>query len=158
MYAFGERAGQSGVHNLGLSAQYQEGPLAVLAAAQKVRVDAVAPSTAQYAYVGGLSYDLGVAKLFGSAQKTEATVTDVKSRTYQLGTSVPTSAAGKVLFSWARTSYDVPRRADTSRNTAALGYDYALSKRTDVYAIYLYDKLSDSGSGSGYTLGIRHAF
>jgi hypothetical protein len=44
------------------------------------------------------------------------------------------------------------------RRTAALGYDHALSKRTDIYAVYLYDKLSTSGSGKGYTAGIRHAF
>jgi predicted porin len=158
MYALGEREGRNEVHNLGLSAQYQQGPLAVLAAAQRVRVDAVAPSTGQYAYLGGLSYELGFAKLFASAQTTDAKVTDVKSRTYQLGTSVPTSAAGKVLLSWARTKNEVPRRADTSRNTAALGYDYALSKRTDLYTIYLYDKLSDRGSGNGFTVGVRHAF
>jgi predicted porin len=158
MYGLGEKAGNTSVNNLGLSAQYQQGPLAVLAAAQRVRVDAVAPSTAQNAYVGGLSYDMGVAKLFAAAERTEKTVTDVKSRTYELGASIPTNPAGKVLLSWARTKNEVPRRADTARSTAALGYDHALSKRTDIYAVYLYDKLSTSGSGNGYTAGIRHAF
>ena len=33
---------------------------------------------------------------------------------------------------------------DQTRQTAAIGYDYPLSKRTDIYAAYMYDHISSS--------------
>jgi predicted porin len=41
---------------------------------------------------------------------------------------------------------------------ASLGYDHFLSKRTDVYAAYSYDKLSRFDSANTFALGIRHTF
>lgn len=158
IYGFGEVAGSTGVNNLGLTARYTGGPLLATVSAQRVRVGATAPSTGQYAYMGGLAYDFNVAKVFASAQKTERTVTDLESTTYQLGTSIPVSAAGKVLASWSRTKADVSPVLETTRNTAAIGYDYNLSKRTDVYAIYLRDKATRFSAGNSYAVGVRHQF
>ena len=61
-------------------------------------------------------------------------------------------------MSWAQTKIEKPTTSDIKRNTAAIGYDYFLSKRTDVYAIYLYDKLTSYSVGNSYALGIRHTF
>jgi predicted porin len=44
------------------------------------------------------------------------------------------------------------------RDTAAAGYDYNLSPRTDLYAVLMYDKISNAGKGNTYIAGIRHRF
>ncbi|MBE0589996.1 MAG: porin, partial [Hydrogenophaga sp.] len=38
------------------------------------------------------------------------------------------------------------------------GYVHSLSKRTELYAVGMNDKIEGLSSGSGYSLGIRHRF
>jgi predicted porin len=45
-----------------------------------------------------------------------------------------------------------------TRDTWTLGYDYNLSKRTDVYAMLMHDKITTFVSGTSYGFGIRHRF
>jgi predicted porin len=158
IYAPGEKTGDSSVSNLGLHLRYRQGPLTAVLSGQRMRTAALAPSTGQYAYLAGLSYDFGPVKLYGSAQATDNAVTDVTSRTGQLGASVPVTAKGAILVSWARTTVDNPKLAIGTHNTAALGYDYNLSRRTDVYATYLYDHINGRVVGNSYATGIRHTF
>ncbi|WP_295956429.1 porin [Rhodoferax sp.] len=158
IYGVGEVLGNTAVNNAGLSLNYTSGLLVAVLSAQNVRTAAVTPSTGQRAYQAGFSYDFGKAKLYGSAQGTDNAVTDIKTHTYQVGTSIPVTAAGAVLVSWAHTSTDNPKAASVNRNTAALGYDHFLSVRTDVYATYLYDKTSNQAVGNSVGLGIRHRF
>ncbi len=80
------------------------------------------------------------------------------SHTYELGLSIPATPTAAVLVEWARTTQSAPKEKDSIRNTASVGYDYYLSKRTDVYAVYSYDKLSGKPSGSTYGVGMRHTF
>lgn len=158
VYAPGEVAGKSSVNNLGVHLRYTEGPLTAVLSAQRNRTAAVAPSTGQDAYLAGLAYDAGWAKLYASAQATDNAVTDITSRTWQLGTSVPVSKSGSILASWARTTVDNPKLKVGAHNTAGLGYDYFLSRRTDVYVTYLYDHIDGKVKGNSYALGIRHTF
>jgi predicted porin len=158
IYAPGEVAGNNSVNNAGLHLRYVDGALSAVLSAQRVRTAAVAPSTGQQAYLIGLAYDFGPLKLYGSAQATDNAVSDITSRTYQLGASVPVAAVGSILASWARTGVDNPRSAVGTHNTAALGYDYFLSRRTDVYLTYLYDHIDGRARGNSYALGIRHTF
>ena len=51
-----------------------------------------------------------------------------------------------------------PKNAVTGRNTGSAGLDYFLSKRTDLYLVSVYDKLSGSGTAMTYAAGIRHLF
>ncbi|SFA68768.1 Outer membrane protein (porin) [Collimonas sp. OK607] len=158
IYAPGEVAGDSAVSNYGLHLRYQHGPLAAVLSAQRFRSSAVAPSTGQYAYLTGFSYDFGPVKLYGSAQATDSAVTAIKSHTYQAGVSVPVTTTSSLQFSWARTNVDNPKAATGIRNTAGLGYDYFLSRRTDIYVNYLYDHVAGHEVGNSYALGIRHLF
>jgi predicted porin len=158
IYAPGEVAGDSSVRNYGLHLRYKHGPLAAILSGQRVRTAVVAPSTGQDAWLAGMSYDAGPVKLYGSAQATDNAVTSIKSRTYQAGASVPVTPTGSILFSWARTGVDNPKAVVPTHNTAGLGYDYYLSKRTDVYATYLYDRIDGRAAGNSYALGIRHLF
>ena len=158
IYAPGEVAGDSAVSNYGLHLRYKHGALQAVLSGQRFRTGAVAPSTGQYAYLGGFSYDLGTVKLYGSAQATDNAVTDIKSRTWQAGASVPVTPTGAILFSWARTGIDNPKAVVGAHNTAGLGYDYYLSRRTDIYTTYLYDHINGRRVGNSYALGIRHLF
>jgi predicted porin len=158
IYAPGEVTSNSSVRNYGLHLRYKHGPLAAVLSGQRVRTAAVAPSTGQYAYLAGVSYDFSRVKLYGSAQTTDNAVTAVKSRTYQAGASVPVTPEGAILFSWARTGIQNPKAATGAHNTAGLGYDYNLSRRTDVYLTYLYDHINGRPIGNSYATGIRHVF
>lgn len=126
-------------------------------------------------FVGG-SYDLQFMKLFGTLNYSTARLIgdaddsqyDLKSNTIQLGTSVPLGK-GSVLFSWARTNVKADGdfsavlgssgvRSSITRNTASLGYDYSFSKRTDIYSIVSYDKITDQSSGVSIGIGLRQRF
>jgi hypothetical protein len=61
-----------------------------------------------------------------------------------------------VLLSWAHTQQR--GAAVLRRDTAAVGYDANLSPRTDVYAVFLYDKLSTAACGNSFALGWRERF
>jgi predicted porin len=54
---------------------------------------------------------------------------------------VPVGVVSSILAEWATTKQNAPRNQHTIRHTASIAYDYSLSKRTDVYAVYSYDKL-----------------
>lgn len=141
------------------------------------------PETKQTSYMAGGSYDFGVAKLFAQYEQTTqefaAAGTDRKYKTYQLGASMPVNAAGKVLLSWANTKVDLPAGVspytvvpgfpalptgvattgvNPTRNTVTLGYDHAMSKRTDLYALFMNDKYTGLSSGNSFAAGIRHRF
>ena len=137
----------------------------------------------QASYMGGATYDFGAVKLFAQYEQTvqefNAANTDRKFKTYQLGASVP-MGAGKFLVSWANTKIDLPAAGvspytvvpgfpalpagvatsgvDPKRDTVTFGYDHALSKRTDVYALLMVDKYTGLETGKSMGVGIRHRF
>jgi predicted porin len=65
---------------------------------------------------------------------------------------------GSFLLSWAQTKIEAPGTADARRDTGAFGYDYYVSKRTDLYAVAQYDKLNSANGASTFGVGIRHKF
>lgn len=105
----------------------------------------------------GATYDFGVVKLYGQYQYIKNTIStgDAKSNGGQLGVSIPVGP-GSVLASYAYTK--TSGAADVKRNTWAIGYDYSLSKRTDVYAAYFRDKVSDLSTADTFGVGIRAKF
>lgn len=166
IYSFGDKTGDpnygnTNFNNVGINAIYAtpQSPLTIGLAAQRVREVAAKPSTEEFAYIGGVAYDFKRVKLYGSAEATHSDITDLDAKTYQIGAGVPVTPKGTILASWANTKLDWPVSSkDTKRDTAAVGYDYFLTKNTDVQAVYLYDKVSNKPSGSSYMFGIRRAF
>lgn len=157
-YSASSVTGHQGRDNLGLHLIYKHGPLQVAMSAQRVRAASTAPTAEQYLYLAGAAYDARFAKFYGAMQTTNTTTSHVGSHTYELGVSVPVTSVSSVLAEWAVTKQSAPRNQDTVRNTGSIAYDYFLSKRTDVYAVYSYDKLSSHASGSTYGMGMRHTF
>lgn len=107
----------------------------------------------------GASYDLQAVKLFGQVQRTELEnpATTIKLQTSQLGAAVPIGT-GRVLASYAHTAKTQTAVADAKRDTLSIGYDHFLSKRTDLYAVLVSDKVDTLGRGTGLALGLRHSF
>ncbi|GLU35035.1 porin [Trinickia caryophylli] len=158
MYGVSSTTGHQGHDNVGIHLNYANGPFLAVFSAQRVRTAAVALTTGQYLYLVGASYDAKVVKLYGAAQMTSDTAVQTGSHTYELGVSVPLSPSNMILAEWARTRHSAPLDASSVRNTGTIAYDHLLSKRTYVYAVYSYDKLSGSPSGSTVGVGIQHTF
>jgi predicted porin len=114
-------------------------------------------------YALGASYDFGVAKLMGqySVVKDETGGADDKAKFFQVGVSVPVTAAGNLMVSYGQTKYE-DGVVEPKLKQFSVGYDYSLSKRTGVYAALTTKKLSDAGmiddTATTYAVGLRHAF
>ena len=150
----------SGVgRNISANALYFGGPFAATVAWQQVK-NGVFPVPAgfakQNAIQAGGSFDLGVAKLFAQAGsvKTDAAV-DMKTTLYQFGASAPIGA-GRLLASYGNAK--TKTAAVSTRKTLTLGYDYNLSRNTDVYAVVMNDKATGLDAGNTVAGGLRVRF
>lgn len=158
IYGLGEVAGDSGKGNFGLHANYVNGPFSAVFSTQRFRVPVTAPMTEQKGHLLGATYDFKVAKVYGSFLKTEASGEVNDTKTYDLGVKVPVTQSGALLAEWAQTKRTRAAVPENKRNTASIGYDHFLSKRTDVYVIYSYDKQTSFQSADTIGFGIRHTF
>jgi predicted porin len=158
IYGVSGTTGHQGRDNVGLHLTYIHGPMTAVFSAQRVRTAVVLPATPQNLYLAGAAYDFKLVKLYAAAQMTSNNAAETGSHTYELGLSVPINASNDIRAEWARTKRSAPRDADTVRNTATVAYDYILSKRTYVYAVYSYDKLTANPSGSTVGVGMQHTF
>ncbi|MEO8839335.1 MAG: porin [Herbaspirillum sp.] len=158
-YQFGEQAGDSGKNNVGANLLYFNGPLSLTAFYENSQMSNPQPTVlvnrSKTWFIGG-GYDLKVVKLFATYQKASLDNIDQNAKTWSLGASAP-MGAGKILAAYAQTKADVPG-SSAKRSTASLGYDYNLSKRTDLYAIYMNDRITDLDTGNSFGVGIRHQF
>ncbi|MGJ7487615.1 porin [Variovorax sp. LT2P21] len=170
-YQFGEQlstTGNDGKKNVGLSVLYFNGPWSATAYYERDQVSnsgtsaplttvvagMAVPETKKDWMVGG-SYDPGFAKFFVTYGGAKTEVADYDARTTSLGVSVPVGA-GAILAAIARTK--VEGAYDGSRTTGSVGYDYFLSKRTDLYAVLMQDRITDRSHGNSVGLGMRHRF
>jgi predicted porin len=155
IYGLGEVPDRNGVSNVGLHANYANGPLTAVFSSQRVRTPVTAPMTQQNATIGGVAYDFKLAKLFASLGHTSAEGVRNETHTSSLGVRVP-AGSGAVMAEWARTRRETT--GSTTRDTGSLGYDYFLSKRTDLYLVYSRDRLTAFSPESSVALGVRHTF
>lgn len=154
---------------VGYSLTYGSGPLLVSFSGETINHPTLPPppvvpagnqkqgqDTAQL----GASYDFGAVKLFAQWSQTGIDLPLAASRdhkTVQLGASAP-MGAGNLLLSVANTTRSETGAPDTKRTTWALGYDHNLSKRTDLYAVLMNDRVTGLKSGSSVAVGVRHRF
>ncbi|SDD27558.1 Outer membrane protein (porin) [Cupriavidus sp. YR651] len=173
IYGFGEQAGSNSKNKWGGNVTYFAGNLAATVAFQQVKFDNapfdltnstnafITGFDKQTAVQAGASYDFQLVKVFLQGQYIKTNVNanvngDIKHMNGQVGASVPVGA-GSVLatYSYDKTLNDV---ASFKRNTFAVAYDYNLSKRTDLYAAYFYDKITGIEHGDSFGVGVRHKF
>lgn len=171
MYSLGETTtGNANNRRVGYSLTYaQGGPLMVSLSGERVDrpslplppvVAAGNQKQKQATDQLGVSYDFGIAKLFAQHSRTRIDLPSSalrQFRTNQLGTSVPLGA-GRLLLSGAVTGKNETALSDVRRTTWSLGYDHDLSKRTDVYAVLMRDRVSNLQDGTTIAVGVRHRF
>lgn len=164
--ALGEGATGSRGTNYGVSLAYEKGPLSTALTWQRVRHgEGVSPPSPelptgfarQETWQAGLAYDLTVVKLYG--QYTRIHTRDLsgsRMEIWGLGAALPVGA-GRVL---AQYGYARARSAgiEPSHTTVSLGYDHALSRRTDAYAVYMNDRVSGLDAGNSLAAGVRLRF
>lgn len=178
--------GNAGGGNSAVRASYAQGPLTTALVWQGVKKDpstfadgTTSNDTATWQLAA--TYDFTVVKLFAHVgaiknKGTAAAPAHIGYRVWDISASVPLGA-GRVLAGYASrktgdTVGPVPAAVpggNVQRNILSLGYDYSLSKRTNVYAIAMHDSthtrtltttapaiLAASGNSVGF--GIRHRF
>ncbi len=116
----------------------------------------------------GASYDFGVVKAFGqytyikkSGDASSGTFSsvDMKDKIVQLGVSVPVTDKAAVMASFGQLKHTVAGvDGSTKDEQFSLGYDYTLSKRTDVYGVFSNARRTGLISGQTYAVGIKHNF
>jgi len=164
----GENATGAAGKNYGVSLVYEKGPLAATAVWQRVKNgDGISPTSPftvappgfakQDTWQLDLSYDLSLVKLYGQFMHVSTRATDnTSSKIWSLGASVPVGA-GHVLAQYGSATASVGG-AEPNHNVLSLGYDYALSKTTDVYAVYMSDKMTGLSAGNSVAGGLRLRF
>jgi len=178
MYGFSNAAGSNGLHTDGAQLLYFNGPFAATAVYQYVNYNVapgdigtttVAGLTSQSVAQLGVSYDLKFAKLYAQYMYTfnADSLGNYKVNTGQLGATIPLGV-GHIMLSDAYSRDQGGFKL--THNTWALGYDYPLSQRTDVYAAYMSDRYTGGqsasaiaagatvGTGNTVGMGLRHTF
>ena len=156
----GEGAAGSNGKNLGANVLYFNGPLAATVAWQRVQNGAFgAPAgfIAQTAWQIGASYSLEAVKLYGqySDVSTSATVND-KTHLWSFGAAVPIGN-GRALAQYG-TARAHAGPVETTNKTLTVGYDYNLSRTSDVYAVFMNDKVTGLSNGNTLAGGLRIRF
>ena len=146
--------------NWGASASYITGPFAASLVYEQVKTSPQplpAGFQHQNAIQLGATYDFKFLRVYGQLGrvKTEAD-TDIQSILYQLGAAIPLGSS-VVLMSYGHSHMKTSLTATTDQ-IASLGYDYFLSKSTDLYVAAMYEKLSFTSNGNSFAGGIRHRF
>ena len=157
-YQFGEQANNGGTHNLGVNVLYFNGPFAATAFYEHDEVSNPVPAVftggdTKKDWMLGASYDFTAVKFYGTFGRASADVAPDRDKTWSLGASVPVGA-GKVLAGFAHSDTNT----GATRRTGTLGYDYFLSKTTDVYAMVMHDSITGFNSGTSFGAGIRKSF
>ena len=164
-YGAGETAGNSAKNRtLNGALAYARGPLNVQLAYH--RLDNATATDRTRNTLLAASYDFGPVTAQGAVAVNRGTGT-ADSRDMVLGVSVPLRT-GKLLASHVR--HDDRTAAGKDASQWGIGYNYPLSKRTDIYsayarihnhkgAVYTVGNATDKGSGnSAFDLGLRHTF
>lgn len=158
LYAMAE---QSGGRNVSAALRYTHSAFDVSLVSQNVQSPFVGrdETTTQLA----TSYDFTLAKVFASYAQVRRSGSDVAPlaqamtvRVAQVGVSVPVGQVGAIVASWSQADNNIASPAD--RTFATIGYTHRLSRRTDLYAMVMSDKIQGNGSAPSTGVGVRHAF
>jgi predicted porin len=158
-YQFGEIADQSGKKNIGANLLYFHGPFAATAFYERAQVSNPVPALfanndTKTDWMVGLSYDFTAVKVYGTYGEATSDAQGTDAKTLSLGATIPLGA-GSIMLGSARTKVNP---LDNSRTTTSVGYDYYLSKQTDVYAVAMHDSITSFNSGTSFGVGIRKRF
>lgn len=163
--ALGEGSATTTGHSVGGNVLYFGGPISATFAYQRVKhglsgfTPAIVSTGFEYqdSATVGVAFDAKVVKVFGQYNivKTEA-ATDTETNYFGVGVSAPVGP-GKVLAQYGQATAEFPT-SDVTNKTLTVGYDYFLSKSTDIYAVFMHDKLTGANNGNTFALGLKVKF
>lgn len=166
--AAGEGAATSRGPNWGANLVYFGGPLGLSFAWQKVQtqgtlgraISAFPGFSSQTAYQLGGSFNAGFARFFAQAGTIDTRASaGVKVKNLHLSVSVPVGPSGALLAAYGNSTIKTAGAAvRPESDMLTLGYTHKLSKRTELYGIYLSDKYTGRSSGNTLATGMRHTF
>ena len=156
----GEGAPGSTGKNTSVGAFYTSGPLQASGTWQRVR-NGPGPWPAGFDHQStlqfGASYELSFIRLYGQVGRVKTNAdTDVRSMLYQVGAASPIGL-GFLLASYGHAK-DEAASIRSYRRTFSLGYDYFLSKATDVYAVVMNERVTALSSANTVAAGVRLRF
>ena len=144
--------------------RYESGKWGAVLATRQINLNANDNGRKQKAYMAGVKYDFGFMELFGQVHDSRETFRsnanlDVKRRVYELSAGVPVGP-GKFTGAYAYSSMkDVSPVTPNNRRVWSVGYDYNLSKRTDLYAMAYRDVQRNTLIEQRIlAVGMRHRF
>jgi len=164
----GEGAPNASGKNLSASLLYDKGPLAATVVWQRVKNGAGISSPSPFAIAPpgfvqqetwqvGAAYDLSIAKVFGQYTHVHTKALDsTTTKLWSVGAAVPLGA-GHVLAQYGSATA-VIGVTQPRHNVLSVGYDYDMSKNTDVYALVMNDKRTGAGAGNTVAGGLRLRF
>jgi predicted porin len=127
----------------------------------------VAANTVTNSWAAGLSYNfgpvIGYLQYFNQAIKNEIASTEIKENAYAVGVRAPIAKQVTLFASYTTGGKTSATNIDSKMTGYQAGGLYALSKRTDLYALYgaakmKADNVVNESTGQGMALGIRHTF
>lgn len=142
--------------NMGLNVEYTAGPIYAGVGYETIK-DGVNDGLGLIN--AGVSYDFGVAKLMGyygrSTTRTAGTLRgENRNHVWSLGA---TAKAGPGVVKAMYYKLD-PRFANNTRQKLGVGYDYFLSKRTNLYVEGVYGKEDARSNKNAFGVGVKHLF
>ena len=189
IYGFGEsslggynNADTSDNGKFGLGGNYANGPLNIdLVYQTRQNVVTTFPTLPgqgkdiNEAYIGA-SYDFKMVKVMGSYQEqNDKNRVNLDNSVWQIGAVIPVMAASNIHLGYAVLNWDqgnLPGQLNNQSQSAALGWTTAMSKRTTLYAGYVWVSNDRDSTGNGpvagvgaanednntFLAGIRHSF
>lgn len=142
-------------------------PFSATLAYQSVGTDAAAPTSGRREKTInlGAAYDFRAIKVYAQYGEIDDDSYGSKLRLYDISAEVPVSGQGKILAAWGHSKVRtgtftgiLPLFTGNTHKTFSLGYDHSLSKRTDLYAVYMNDRVDGLHAGNSVAAGLRHTF
>jgi predicted porin len=165
-YSFGNVPGSIGTNNLLAFVDYTASAFAATLGIQRIKAPTYPSSPA--ANLGNASDQMDVhtaasckfswVKVYAEYQRSNNGDVARKDNIGQVGTTITLNPSNQILASWARDYMTFGAQPHKKRDTASVAYDYILSKRTDTYIAYSYDKASSAGTANTLIAGIWHRF
>ncbi|HJV59933.1 MAG TPA: porin [Albitalea sp.] len=146
----------------GFNAEYAAGPIYAAFGYEKLNKGPVTTdgnSVANFAF----HYDLGMIKPIFYYARAKVTAGGVggaaTNKFWQLAALAPVGG-GTIKAAYGRLDYDkvLFGGVDTKSSKLGLGYDYPLSKRTNLYADVGWAKQDNKSNNSAYAFGVKHTF
>jgi predicted porin len=158
-YGLADGGTSAGLRNVGGTVTYGNGPFGAVIGASRVEIGPGIATTApiENMQFAGLKYDARFAQFFLTYDRTQVDVSTLHTDGIQAGTSIRVGTSF-IELSWMSSFESTRALGHFRRDTAGLTYDYPLSKRTDVYAAYLYDRSTLAATGNTLGVGIRASF